>query len=215
MGWRFCVAMSGVLVLFGAAAHAQGQPRILMVGQDVRPGDHVKTAAGEQQALLSPDGASLTVGPSSDVAIEKFLYDPAAKRGELALSVLAGSLRFGGGNISKADDVTVAAGASEVRIHGATAVVGVRPEGAEIRMLVGERVAVTAEGVTQTMTQPDSVITVPAHKPPSPPVARSASNARPADWAKSFGELDSLSRTTTRIIESSTNTPRAVPTLGR
>jgi hypothetical protein len=205
MGWRFCVAMSGVLVLFGAAAHAQGQPRILMVGQDVRPGDHVKTAAGEQQALLSPDGASLTVGPSSDVALERFQYDPAAKRGELALTVLAGSLRVGGGTISKSDGVGVAAGSSQVRIQGATVVIGVRPEGAEIRMLVGERVSVTAEGATQTMTQPDSVVVVPAHQPPSPPTARTAGQARPTDWTKNFSDLDNLSRTSTRIIESSTN----------
>jgi len=179
MAWRLCVALSGLLVLSGAPAHAQGQKQVLMVGQDVRPGDHVKTAAGEQQALLSPDGASLTVGPASDVALDTFQYDPATKRGTLALTVLAGSLRVGGGTISKSDDVTVAAGSSQVKIHGATAVIGVRPEGAEIRMLVGERVAVTAEGATQTMAQPDSVITVPAHKPPSAPtLARGQPDAR-------------------------------------
>jgi hypothetical protein len=203
MAWRLCVALSGLLVLSGMPAQAQGPKRVLMVGQDVNPGDHVKTAAGEQQALLSPDGASLTVGPGSDVALDTFQYDPATKRGTLALTVLAGSLRVGGGTISKSDDVTVAAGSSQVKIHGATAVIGVRPEGAEIRMLVGERVAVTAEGATQTMAQPDSVITVPAHKPPSPPTSRAASQAPATDWAKSFRDLDNLSRTTSRIIESS------------
>jgi hypothetical protein len=214
MSWRLCVALGGLLALSCAPASAQGQKQILMVGQDVRPGDHVKTGAGAQQALLSPDGASLTVGPESEVALDKFQYDPSAKRGELALTLLAGSLRFGGGAISKSDDVTVAAGSSQVRIRGATAVIGVGPEGAEVRMVLGERVSVTAEGVTQTMAQADSVVFVPAHKPPSAPAARSANQAPPSDFGKTARDLDNLSRTTSRIIESSTP-GRAQTPMGR
>jgi hypothetical protein len=201
MDRRLCGALSVVVTLAWAPASAQAPKQVLVVGQDVKPGDHVKTAAGQQQPMLSPDGASLTVGPSSDVALDTFQYDPAAKRGELALSVLAGSLKVGGGAIAKSDAVTVAAGASQVKIHGATAVIGVRPAGAEIRMLAGDRVAVTAEGVTQTMAQPDSVIMVPAHKPPSPPTARATGGARSTDWAKSFQDLDALSRTINRAVE--------------
>jgi len=192
----------GAIALAALPALGQTPPRVLVVGQDVKPGDHVTTGAGVQQALLSPDGGSLTVGQNSDVVLDKFQYDSAAKRGELALTVLVGTLRLGGGAIVKADGVTVAAGSSTVKIHAATAAIGVRPEGAEIRMVAGERVAVTAEGATQTMTQPDSVVTVPANKPPSAPAARTASTARPAGWSQSFSDLDNMTRTTNRVIES-------------
>jgi hypothetical protein len=201
----------GAIALAALPALGQTPPRVLVLGQDVKPGDHVTTASGAQQALLSPDGASLTVGQNSDVVLDKFQYDPAAKRGELALTVLVGSLRMGGGAIMKADDVTVAAGASTVKIHAANAAVGVRPEGAEIRMVAGERVAVTAEGATQTMTQPDSVITVPTGKPPSAPVSRTASNAHPPGWSQSFSDLDNITRTTNRVIESTQQGIRMQP----
>ena len=216
MAWRLCVALSGLLVLSSPSAFAQGPSKVLTVGQDVRPGDHVKTGAGQQQPLLSPDGANLAVGPDSDVVLDKFQYDPAARRGELALTGLVGSLRFGGGTISKSDDVVVTAGSSQVRIRGATAVIGVRPEGAEIRMLLGERVSVTAQGVTQTMAKPESVIMVPANKPPSPPTVRSASQNTPADRAKAASDLDNMSRTVNRAVEGAAAAQRnPVPTLGR
>jgi hypothetical protein len=205
----------GLFALAAVPALSQTPPRILVVGKDVKPGDHVTAAAGVQQALLSPDGASLVVGPDSDVVLDKFQYDPAAKSGELALTVLSGSLRVGGGAIMKAEDVTVAAGASVVKVHNATAAIGVRPQGAEIRMPVGERVAVTAEGATQTMTQPDSVIIVPTGKPPSAPSSRTAGAARPDGWASAFSDLDTMTRTTNRIIENSSQAPRIQTTPAR
>lgn len=209
MSRRRCGLLIGLIALAALPALGQTPPRILVIGQDVKPGDHVTTAAGVQQALLSPDGASLTVGQGSDIVLDKFQYDPAVKRGELAVTVLAGSLRFGGGAIARTDDVTVAAGSSVVKIHAANAAIGVSPQGAEIRMVAGERVAVTAAGTTQTMTQPDSVVVVPTNQPPSAPVARSASNAHPPGWTPS-SDLDSMTRTTNRIIES-TQAPRIQP----
>jgi hypothetical protein len=199
-----------VLAVLPAAAQA---PKVLVIGQDVKPGDHVTTGAGEQRPLLSPDGAALSVGQNSDLVLDKFQYDAAAKRGELALTLSSGTLRFVGGSIAKSDDVVVTAGSSVVRIHGASAAIGVRPEGTEIRMLVGERIAVAAEGKTETMSHPDTVITVPAHQPPSAPVARTASNARSTDWAKSFQDLDAINRTTSRAIEATQ--PARIPVPSR
>src|SRR5581483_9251124 len=189
----------GLMVLTALPAWAQTPPKVLMLGQDVKPGDHVTTAAGEQRALLSPDGASLTLAQNSELVLDKFAYDPAARSGELAVTVASGGLRLGGGMIVRTGELAVVAGASQVKIHAASAAIGVRPEGAEIRMLSGERVAVTALGETQTMTQPDSVITVPAGKPPSAPAARSA-NASPKDWITTFRDLDSIDRTTQRAV---------------
>jgi len=198
MARRLVGCLLAGVVLAGLPALAQA-PKMLSIGQDVKPGDHVTTGAGEQRALLSPDGASLLIGPNSDVALDKFAYDPAAKRGTMALTVRSGSLRYGGGQIVKSGDVTIAAGTGQVTLHAASAAVGVRPEGAEIRMVSGERVAVSAAGATQTMTQPDSVVYVPANQPPSSPAARAAS-ARPPGFGQATSDLDTMTRTN-RIIE--------------
>lgn len=204
---RLIGLMIGALALAATGpGSAQTPPKILSIGQDVKPGDHVKTGAGEQRALLSPDGANLMVGPNADVSLDKFEYDRAAKRGTFALTLAAGTLRFGGGQIVRSDDVTVAAGTSQVTIHAASAAIEVSPQGAEIRMLTGERVAVTAAGGTQTMTQPDSVVYVPANQPPTAPAARSAST-RPAGFGGTASDLDNMTRTTQRIIEG-TQAPR-------
>jgi hypothetical protein len=197
MDRRFAGLLIAGLALAALPALAQA-PKVMTIGKDVKAGDHVTTGAGEQRALLSPDGASLMIGPNSDVGLDKFAYDPAAKRGAMALTVRAGSLRYGGGQIVKSDDVTVAAGSSQVTLHAASAAIAVRPEGAEIRMIAGERVAVSAAGSTQTLTQPDSVVYVPTNQPPSAPMA--SSSARPPGFGKA-SDLDSMTRNTNRIIE--------------
>ena len=201
-------ALVAWVVLAVGSAFAQGERRVLMVGQDVKPGERITTGAGEQKALLSPDGASLTVGPGSEIVLDKFQFDAGTRTGEVALTVRQGSLRYGGGTISKANEVVVAAGASEVRIKGATVAIGVQPMGVEVRLVVGERVTVSAAGASQSLSQPDGVIVVPAGKPPA---VRTASAPRPDDWAKQFHELDTMSRATRAVIDSSQNSRVAPP----
>src|SRR5262249_54420025 len=136
----------GLFALAAAPALGQGERRVLMVGQDVKPGDRLVTRAGEQKSLLAPDGGALAIGPGSEVVLDRFRFDAATRTGEVALTVRRGSLRYGGGTISKTTDVVVAAGASEVRIKAATVAIGVQPTGVEVRLVVGERVSVTAAG---------------------------------------------------------------------
>lgn len=190
----------GLLAFAVGPAFAQSERRVLVVGQEVKAGDPIATAVGEQKSLLAPDGASLTVGPSSDVVIDRFQFDAATRTGEIALTIRRGSLRYGGGTISKANEVVVSTGSTQVRIKAATAAIGVQPAGVEVRLVVGERVSVTAEGATQTLSQPDGVIWVPAG---SPPVIGQAAAPPSDDWVKSFRELDNLSRATTRAAEPS------------
>ena len=47
------------------------------------------------------DGSTFTVGPGSDLVIDKFVYDPKKNKGEIVATFGKGVLRFVGGKISK------------------------------------------------------------------------------------------------------------------
>ena len=51
--------------------------------------------------VLLVDGSTFTVGPGSDLVIDKFVYDPKKNEGEVVATFSKGMLRFVGGKISK------------------------------------------------------------------------------------------------------------------
>jgi len=46
------------------------------------------------------DGTSLSVGPNAQLTIDKFVYDPATKTGDLAINASKGVFRLVGGKIT-------------------------------------------------------------------------------------------------------------------
>ena len=69
--------------------------------------------------VLLVDGSTFTVGPGSDLVIDKFVYDPKKGTGQIVASFSKGVMRFVGGKISKNDDgVTVKTPAGALAIRG-------------------------------------------------------------------------------------------------
>src|SRR5512138_366677 len=90
----------------GIASAVEGAPvgkppdaseRVLRVGIDVSANERVTTNADDRAHLVFEDGTSLTVAPNSVVVIDKYVFDPERARGEMAVSVTRGALRFVGG----------------------------------------------------------------------------------------------------------------------
>src|SRR5215469_11536657 len=54
----------------GAAA------KTLVLGENVIFNEHIQTAAKGQTQLLFLDASAMTIGPNSDLTIDKFVYDP-------------------------------------------------------------------------------------------------------------------------------------------
>ena len=54
------------------------------------------TGEGLVQVLLV-DGSTFTVGPGSDLVIDKFVYDPSKGKGEVVAAFSKGVMRFVGG----------------------------------------------------------------------------------------------------------------------
>src|SRR5229473_6726889 len=67
--------------------------RVLKIGIDVQANEVVTTHANDRAHLVFLDGSSLTVGPNARLTIDKFVFDPNNKTGELALTATQGVFR--------------------------------------------------------------------------------------------------------------------------
>ena len=74
---------------------------MLRIGIDVQANELITTSANDRAHLVFLDGTSLTVGPNARLTIDKFVFDPNTKKGELAINASKGVLRLVGGKISK------------------------------------------------------------------------------------------------------------------
>jgi FecR protein len=75
--------------------------RTLRIGSTVVYNERIDTSGSGVVQVLLLDGSTFTVGPNSDLVIDKFVYDPARGKGELVASFSKGALRFIGGKLSK------------------------------------------------------------------------------------------------------------------
>jgi hypothetical protein len=115
--------------------------RMLFVGNGLFQNERINTDGGGQAHLLFADQSALTVGPNSDVTLDRFVYDPARDTGSLALQAGRGVLRFVGGRVSKTGDVTVRTPAGTIGIRGGVAIMQVLADGSVfIAFLYGDYV---------------------------------------------------------------------------
>jgi hypothetical protein len=152
-------AQSRIGVTQSTQNNPMGQPpggidRVLRVGTDVQANEIISTAADDRAHLVFLDGTTLTIGPSSQLTIDKFVYDPTTQKGELAVNATKGVFRVIGGRISKTSAITVTTPAATMGIRGGMAAFSVATGGATITVSLFGVITVTAGGVTQTMTVP-------------------------------------------------------------
>ena len=92
------LAAGNIGVTAAAQNHVDGvmgaQTTPLTVGSPVYQNEHVRTAPASSAQLLFQDQTSLSVGPSSDVTLDTFVYDPATNSGSAVLTATRGALRF-------------------------------------------------------------------------------------------------------------------------
>jgi hypothetical protein len=146
-----------------------GLDRVLRVGTDVQANEIISTAADDRAHLVFLDGTTLTIGPSSSMTIDKFVYDPATQKGELAVNATKGVFRIIGGRISKTSTIAVTTPAATMGIRGGIAVFGVQASATTSILVFGNSLTVTAGGVTQTITVPGLSVTTPTGGTPGAP----------------------------------------------
>ncbi len=96
-----------------------GSTKTLKIGKSVFYNERITTSESGVVQVLLVDGSTFTVGPQSDLVIDKFVYDPRKGSGELAATLSKGALRFVGGKLSKqAPGVKVRTPAGELTVRG-------------------------------------------------------------------------------------------------
>jgi hypothetical protein len=86
----------------------------LSAGSGVHANETVKTGSSGQAGLQFNDHSNLTVGPSSSVRLDKFVYDPNKGSGTIAIEATRGAFRFASQN------------KGEVRIKTPSGTLGIR-----------------------------------------------------------------------------------------
>ncbi|MGC2077292.1 MAG: FecR domain-containing protein [Xanthobacteraceae bacterium] len=88
----------------------------LSAGSGVHANETVKTGSAGQAGLQFNDQSNLTVGPSSSVRLDKFVYDASKGSGAIAVEAARGAFRFSTG----------AQNGGEVKIKTPSGTLGIR-----------------------------------------------------------------------------------------
>jgi hypothetical protein len=107
---------------------SQGTPpgggvQVLRIGARVLHNERIQTSASGTVQLLFIDKTTLSVGPSSTLVIDKFVYDPATGTGQMVTTLTKGALRFVGGQLSHQGAATVNTPVATIGIRGGTATI--------------------------------------------------------------------------------------------
>ena len=147
----------------------QEAERVLRIGIDVQANELITTSANDRAHLVFLDGSSLTVGPNAQLTIDRFVFDPGTKTGELAINASKGVLRLVGGKISKNNAITITTPSSTIGIRGGITIMDVNTARTEAAFVFGKDLTVKAAGQTQVATRPGSMIVTNLGSPPGLP----------------------------------------------
>jgi hypothetical protein len=110
------------------------------IGKSIFYNERINTTGSGLVQVLLVDGSTFTVGPGSNLVIDKFVYDPKKGTGQIAASFSKGVMRFVGGKLSKNDGgVTVDTPAGALAIRGGIAYADFKgPKNFSILFVFGE-----------------------------------------------------------------------------
>lgn len=145
---------AGVVSAITSSAPATTSAKTVMVGDDVVPGETLRTGPDGQLHVLFLDQSALTLGADSELVIETFNYDPASRQGQIRLRLNQGLLRVVGGHISKTTATEIATAHGKVEIRGGITVIDNNSNGTTATFLFGQQMRATDnQGNTQTVTR--------------------------------------------------------------
>lgn len=136
--------------------------RTIQVGDAVFSDERISTGPRGQVQLLLLDKTSVTVGPNSDLVIDRFVYDPATNTGEMAMRFSKGVFRFVGGRASKDQEVEVNTPTAVIGIRGGILLMRETDDGTiQAIFLAGDAMTATVNnGPTETITRTGFMFTL-------------------------------------------------------
>ena len=153
------------------------QPRWWRQGLDVFHNETVVTAQASATRVRFKDESQLSVGPTSQVKLDDFVYDPDPKFSAVSISMVTGVFRFVGGKLSS-ERFKITTPAGSIAVRGTVFTVLILDNGGEYIAVESGTIYVTChQGVTVALragemtyirsaqgspTQPQRSIPIPA-----------------------------------------------------
>ena len=161
----------------GVDAVTGGQVKRINIGDSVFRNQKIVTDSKGRIQLLLRDRSVITVGPNSEVSIDKYVFNSEDSSGEMIVTAAKGFARFVGGLLSKRRPIQVRTAYGTIGIRGAIAAVvyetndaGVRT-GMSIMFFYGTSVDYTSNtGASQTLAKFGYKIPVDKDGNPGTPV---------------------------------------------
>lgn len=125
---------AGVAAAVVSPAEVSGKPRTerlpVRSGMEMFLQDQITTGPGARLQILLLDQTTFTVGPQSEVTIDRFVYDPETGTGEVAAEVTKGIMRYVSGSVGKnnPENVTLETPAATLGIRGTALFVAAVPD---------------------------------------------------------------------------------------
>lgn len=147
----------------------------LRVGIDVQANESVETADASATRLIFQDNTQFEVGPSSQVTLDRFVFDPDPSKSQVALSIARGAARFVTGSLPK-QDYAIHTPAASIGIRGTILDIDVTLGGATTVYVEQGIALVTGGGQTIELHSGQSTLVLPGQVPGA---AISGPNPRP------------------------------------
>ena len=150
-------------------ATRSAQERPLAVGNSIFQNEIIRTGASSVAQLLFADQTTLSVGPRSEVTLDRFVYNPSQSTGDVAISLGRGALRF----------ITGSQDPRSYSIRTPVATLGIRGTIVDFLLLDGRMFAILVEGGAQftmsdgrelSLTVPGTALEFQANGAVSPPM---------------------------------------------
>ena len=130
-------AVGTVAQLQGTATVTRGaNPVPLTAGAQIFDDDVLETAADGKLLVQFTDGTKLTLGPSADVVIDEFVYNPNGGANNAALRVTGGAMRLVAGAVERVG------GAQAIKVSTPVGTIGIRGTDFFVEMEDGTHLAV-------------------------------------------------------------------------
>ncbi|MFS8038229.1 FecR domain-containing protein [Xanthobacter sp. AM11] len=134
--------------------------RVLELGARIIHRERIETSASGSVQVLFVDKTTLNIGPSSNLLIDEFVYDPNAKTGSMAVSLTKGAVRFVGGNASHTGGAQVKTPVATIGIRGGVAAILHRDGETQAILQFGTLTVVGPSGETVVVRRPGFMVTV-------------------------------------------------------
>ena len=151
--------------------------RVIEIGTQVVENEKIQTTATGSVQVLFIDKTTLNVGPNSTLVIDRFVYNPATTKGELALSLGKGVVRVVGGIATHSEGATIRTPVAAIGLRGGIAIISHSGAKGTQAILGFGRMSVTSlcagsncTPTTTDVSRPGFAVTVAGlNRPPSSP----------------------------------------------